>query len=164
MDNTKTSDIKDYLHLYLGQNAKVIFVSEAAEPHLAKLGSVVLIDTITLCLCDTSDDFNVKPILRPLSSMTEEEAEQIAIIAFGQPDSVKWRIEHKKGYLKIYRKHYSRNIVIDHTSGDVDFYDDDGLDTSLQQTEIFRTLLSKGFDIFDLHSKGLCLYPEEIKE
>ena len=94
---------------------------------------------------------DIKLLLRPLSSMTEEEGACIGEIVYGKPDSVKWRIEHRKGYVKIYRKHYSNHLCIDYASGDVDFYDDNGIPgTSIHATEIFRHLLTKGFDVFGL--------------
>ena len=95
-----------------------------------------------------------KLILRPLSSMMEEEAAHIGQLVYGKPDSVKWRVEHKNGYLKIYRKHYQKCITIDYASADLDFYDGDELDTSLRQVEIFNYLRKNSFDVDGLLESG----------
>lgn len=99
------------------------------------------------------------PILRRLSSMTEEEAVEIAVIMYGQPDSRKWRLEDKKDFFNVYRKHCSESFTIDKASGDIDRYvrHADGeieLETTLQHHYVTRYLLSKGFDLFGLLESG----------
>jgi hypothetical protein len=167
-------DIKDYLHLYLG--CEVACYSDHLRPQItferyATLDGIVNDSSRNEHPVKVSfhkEGFKyrshycykfseVKLLLRPLSYMTEEEAAFIGELVYGKPDSVKWRVEHKGNYLNIYRKHYFKSITIDYASGDIDFYDDGELDTSLQQTEIFRYLLSMDFDLFGLIPAGLAI-------
>lgn len=64
--------LEDVLHFYIGQKARIEFVVEKAKQFLAKEGSVVTIDPITIQLC-LEESLKISPILRPLSSMTEGE-------------------------------------------------------------------------------------------
>lgn len=167
MDTINSKEIKDYLHLYLGCEC----VTDdgrtgwfAGFDICEKDYSIVMI-TVRFpgeeedwsVLNDNDECDRIKLVLRPLSDMTEEEAAHIGQLVYGKPDSVKWRIEHKNGYLKIYRKHYQKAITIDYASADLDFYDGDELDTSLRQIEIFQYLLSKSFDLFGLIDAGLAI-------
>lgn len=107
--------------------------------------------------------FNCKPILRPLSDMTEEEAIEIAKIIYGQPDSVKWKVEsnkYKKALL-VYRRHYQKRFVICLESGEIECYDMDGVDESkdiyMNQHFVTKYLILKQFDVFGWIEKGLAI-------
>lgn len=72
----KTKDIKDYLHLYMGCEVEVQqnWRANNFEPVLEhKAGAILRVDPILLAIIREREDFKVKPILRPLSDMTEEE-------------------------------------------------------------------------------------------
>lgn len=116
----------------------------------------------------------IKPILRPLSDMTEEEAIEIGEIVIGTYDSVKFRVERKESntgrfqYLKVHKEHrgYGKSLTIDE-NGEIDVYDnhDDGSHSIyMKQHFVTKYLLSKGFDIFNLHEEKLCLYRNEKGE
>jgi hypothetical protein len=155
-------DIKDYLHLYLFSKCVVTEISEKFKAHCGyTIGNETILGPILLT-CVLDEALQVKLLLRPLSDMTEEEAAFIGELVYSKPDSVKWRVEHKGNYLNIYRKHYFKSITIDYASGDIDFYDEGELDTSLQQTEIFRYLLSMDFDLFGLIEAGLTIDKTKI--
>lgn len=70
-------ELSEVLHLYLQQKCLVKTVSEAAQQYLAKEGAIVNIDPITL-QCVYEKHLTVSPILRRLSSMTEEERNEVA--------------------------------------------------------------------------------------
>lgn len=148
-------NIKDYLHLYLGCECTVEW-----KPFMNRNDSRHLIDGWVLQMSHNATE-SIKPILRPLSDMTEEEAIDIAIIMYGQPDSVKWRMEDKGNYFNVYRKHYAESFTIDKASGDIDRYSkgDGGmdLDVTLQHHFITAYMLSKGFDLFGLIEAGLAI-------
>jgi hypothetical protein len=80
-----------------------------------------------------------KPILRPLESMTEEEDFHINNEFHGKFTSGGHFIEAMKNNTP-YTKNWQDCI------------------------ELFRYLLSKHFDIFNLHSQGLCLYRNDKGE
>lgn len=105
----------------------------------------------------------IKPILSPLSDLKEQQAIEIATIIYGQPDSVKWRVEankYKKCFL-IYRKHYSKRFTICLESGEIECYEMDGVDEPkdiyMNQHFVTKYLISKHFDIFGWIEKGLAI-------
>jgi hypothetical protein len=63
-------DIKDYLHLYIGCQAEVINIPDGLA--VTEEPQIHLIDG-TVMDCSASMYSSIKPILRSLSSMTEEE-------------------------------------------------------------------------------------------
>jgi hypothetical protein len=105
---------------------------------------------------------DLKLILRPLSAMTENEAIEVAKIIWGQPDSVKWRAELKKGYWDVKRKHHSKSITIDTDMGEVTYYEDNELADTHKHHFVTLWMLKQGFDLFDLHAAGLCVYENEV--
>lgn len=162
-------EIKDYLHLYMGQKAIRI---KATYPR--RKGDIIPIDAD--CLRYWAND--VKPILRPLSSMTEDEAEHLA-------------------WLCMDGRHRSEDYAIDKDEIQIEFAQNDGgtlLDKNIQiyigvscrcwegyiaiteygeiiqceedsekrepidnVADKVRYLLSKGFDLFNLIPDGLAI-------
>lgn len=72
--------IEDFLHLYLGCNAKVLIEKEEVT---ALIYCVRTSRTVTISTIKSNFEINmkhVKPILRPLSDMTEDEEIQVCNI------------------------------------------------------------------------------------
>lgn len=110
------------------------------------------------------------PVLRPLSSMTEEEAAQVGKIVFGKHDSVKWRSRPERNdkgdvkYFTVYRKYYELFLTIDVPSGEIECYRENRESPGLDDKEIYNNqhkvtayLLSKSFDLFGLIEAGLAI-------
>jgi hypothetical protein len=81
-------DIKDYLPYYIGQLAEISNLSQRMIAYGFEDGQVkingYLIDTL-----EKEDAFTIKPILRKLSSMTEEEIKELeSTKAFQRPSPV----------------------------------------------------------------------------
>lgn len=69
--------IKDYLHLYLGCEAIITDVrNDAPDEHWAAIGNRITIDTSFLHYI-SEGWISVKPILRKLSDMTEQENKEL---------------------------------------------------------------------------------------
>lgn len=176
---SKEKNIKDYLHLYIG--CKIQYPDTDGSMIIAKLTGVSCGDGVETTYIEQqlpgkaigdylswepnghhkSDALHLKPLLRPISDMTEEEATRIAIIMYGQPDSVKWRMEDKGNYFNVYRRHYVESFTIDKASGDIDRYEKWDGETEIQITLnhhfITHYLLSRGFDLFGLIEAGLAI-------
>lgn len=193
-------ELKNYIHLYLGADVQVRKVNDKdREFNTGRIcevtrksnhGDWIMVwfdDVITV----TNDTFNelksnahtyfighdeIKLILRPLSEITEDEAIEIAKIMYGQPDSIKWRMENKGDYFNVYRKHYGRSFTIDKASGDIDRYEKTDivneagdrsevseLETTLNHHIITAYMLSRGFDLFGLCDSGLAVSKTETK-
>lgn len=132
-------EIKDYLHLYLGCEC-------LANDEQFKLYGVEVTDTGTLAYdgtmidgihqCWWIENCDFKLILRPLSDMTEEEGKFIV-------DNYSFRSvsmpHNKKGFGIEIAKRLS------------------------EQMAVAQYLLSKHFDLFNLHEQGLCLYKSDLK-
>lgn len=127
------TELKDVLHLYLGCECKDTFNDV-----------MFVLDSRNLYLYSLSDSLNqIKPILRPLSSMTEEEAVELIslyipkdktnLIGFGSVNMN--QLNYKIGQ-SVLNKHWDKLSAIE-----------------------FQYLLSKGFDLFGLIDNGLALPP-----
>lgn len=135
-------EIKDYLHLYLGCDAIITYVRDAEfektlDPrHWAAVGNEIVMDASMLFYL-TEGWINVKPILRPLSDMTEEEI--IEMHDHFYPDYQHYSNEHKLDFM--------------------------ALDTCEKKytPELMVWFLKLGVDIFQLHEQGLCLYKSDLK-
>lgn len=172
-------DIKDYLHLYLGCDVQtkwhlvctlVAITKSDYNPYsdckiMRKDQSKVMLDTAFS---------NIKPILRKLSSMTEEEAIEIGEIVIGSYDSVKFKADKKLSnsgtfnYWKVHKEHrgYGKSLTIDE-NGEVDVYDshNDGTHTIyMKQHFVTKHLLSKHFDLFQLIESGLAIDKNTLKD
>lgn len=144
---SQTKDIKDYLHLYLGCEAEVSNIPDGLA--ITDHPQIVTIDgTVVDCLLMMYS--SIKPILRSLSSMTEEEAKEIAKMYFSTiPFKDKYFSLQKNGwYIRI--KYHQATLVYGGT-GYSDF-----------TPEIFRHLLSKGFDLFNLILEGLAIDKDKL--
>lgn len=128
-------DIKDYLHLYLGCNVMT-----------GKLGKLVSVGTDGMSIIRYPDgdprgnvifSEHVKPILRPLSDITEEES-----IEVNNEGSKGWQLINPTDSTKPQDLH----------SGVVH-----------RQAFELRYLLSKGFDLFGLIDSGLAISSESIQ-
>lgn len=130
-------EIKDVIHLYLGcqmmeydevfQLDMVTYDGFYAHGEFHQFGSL--------------NDGAFKPILRPLSDMTEEESYEAWKIAGDHP--------HHRG-------------VVNYISA----FMNPGTDLDMGLVEwalVVKYFLSKHFDIFNLHEQGLCLYKSDLK-
>jgi len=107
--------------------------------------------------------YEVKPILRPLSDIKEQELIDIAKVIYGNPDSVKWRVEFNKyrNCHLVYRKHYNKRFTYCCETGEIECYDMDGVDECkdiyMNQHHVTKYLISKHLDVFGWIEKGLAL-------
>lgn len=124
--------IKDYLHFYLGQKCKGnegTMIYTLATVHKYGQGSVLIDEYGNVCV-----GIEFKPILRPLSSMTEVEAKDLA---------------HTYTGLKItYVRIQDGQVIFNYLEGDQ--VHENVLDVEIVNPDSFRYLLSKGFDLFGL--------------
>lgn len=173
----------EVLHLYLGQKVQIdnsgskvdnrVLVAVGGfgdEPYCKlRMEGTSFVHTILL------KNGGFKLILRPLNSMTEDEAAQVADIVIGSFDSVKWKVDKKFKvvdeivtsefiYFDVHKKHrgYSKSLTIDER-GEIDVYDEETIDQYFNQHSVTAYLLSNGFDIFGLREKNQCLYESDIK-
>ncbi len=113
----------------------------------------------------------IKPILRPLSSMTEEEIIEVAILAdclpTGWREADHYKVAHldhpNEGIEVCVLKKYSVRIT---KRGAVYFYNYDKPSAAIfipTTFEIIRYLLSKHFDLFGLIESGLAVDKTKIK-
>jgi hypothetical protein len=130
--------IRDILHLYLGAKCNV--------EGIGKYGWYRLSPAILTSV--ENGEITVKPILRQLSSMTEEEAKDFCEMEGWGRDL--------------------ENIVV--TDGAIDFKRVVGSRTETCITrftrcrpEMFRWLLSKHFDLFNLIPEGLAIDADTLK-
>lgn len=87
----KTLDIKDYLHLYLGCEAmhgkqKVVVCGLNINSYCIQ--NIINVDTFRI--------EDIKPILRPLSDMTDKESKHHANILKGDTESIRYLLS--KGF------------------------------------------------------------------
>lgn len=108
--------IEDYLPYYIGCDVEYYDINNNVRR-----------DILTWRLLEFAGAFKIKPILRPLSSMTEQEKLEYNKLSWHGTDGV-------------------HAIIV-----------------SSDTPESFRYLLSKHFDIFNLHEASLCLFEEELK-
>ncbi len=124
-------ELKDYLHLYLGCDVLI-----SVNGMVNKVVSIVRNPDAEIIL-GTAILLGVKPILRPLSDMTEEEKFELDQLSPFHPsvsntNTCDWIILEP--------------IIIEHHAARVSY------------------LLSKHFDLFGLHEAGLCLYKKSKNE
>lgn len=132
--------IEDYKHLYKGQQI------EYYGPNLSK----------------------ERLILRPLSSMTEEEAIELFKMEYSASTTVNWiSIEMRKEDIRPFHEklkiepsyRVNAKYLLDNGK-------ESGMSGSMSMKEFnseqFTWLLSKGFDLFGLHEAGLCYNPHHV--
>jgi hypothetical protein len=77
MKNNKTMNMKDYLHLYLGCQFEYTIIM--ADKTLLKQEGVFYLDYQFLYKWSV-DYIKIKPILRPLSDMTDKEYQEVSYL------------------------------------------------------------------------------------
>ena len=149
-------DIKDYLHLYLGCMVQHPALSNPRE--LTASWMVSLIDK----------GIEVKPILRPLSDMTEEECLRLCEFTsptiFGDFRYKKWKVikerewdETQKNYA-VKREGDEHSFTIDCIDGDIFLWcDDEYIDAPYMNFNYRFELLKMEFDLFGLIDEGLAI-------
>lgn len=147
-----SKEIKDYLHLYLGCE-------------LERGGRVTgaLLDAANEAAFNAWED--CRPILRPLTDMTEEEVLELCKVAspeiFGDYRFSKWIVErspHEYCHWTVSNKNSLDYFNISSVDGDVDIYGKDGeFDPTNIDSNYRFWYLKKGFDIFDLILEGLAI-------
>lgn len=139
-----SKEIKDYLHLYLGRQVEVM-------PAQAKsyVGQLQQIDVNGYCIvADTSITRHthidyVKPILRDLSDMTEEEEEELVKSEY--PEATRWEVETFAMQLRAW-------------------YDGKQISMDNYTPGMIVLLLSKGFDLFGLIPDKLAINAKDLKQ
>lgn len=134
--------IETYLHLYLGCKGMVEILSP--DGYTWEKPIKTNLKPYTLYEIQRGVYRNFKPILRPLSDMTEEEAKELLTIQYWRP-----------GQSPIYERH--SDICIDFY-----FYYDGKknytqLDWDSLNSQSFRYLLKQGFDVFNLIGENLAI-------
>lgn len=137
-------ELKDVLHYYIGQKVQT--------PEGIDTLKAVYQDS-TPVLYDTVKDYSLdelKLILRPLIEMTEEEANTL-LQNHGFPYD--WvNVDNIVSYAIWYDFTYPSSRRV--RKNQIRF---DGMNA-----RDFHYLLSRGFDVFNLHDRGLCIYESEI--
>ncbi len=134
-------DIKDYLHLYLGQKCKV--QNHSGEHILVGIKNNAALFPYINGIVTMQE---VKPLLRPLSDMTKEEAMLYVKIL----DEYAYRVFLKDG-----------QIQFDYHKGDE--IGSGCFDLMYSCPEQFLYLLKQRFDLFNLISEGLALDKTKMK-
>lgn len=162
-------DIRHYLHYYLGQQCTH---DEETGIITAKLIEYVLSGRMS----------NVKPILRKLSSMTEEEL--LSLIMLAVPKHQKDAPTPEDYDLEIFRNdggnmvdgnveigaQYSCGCYVGQITvtdcGTIHFYDEekDVFVVYYNAPELYHYLLSKGFDLFGLIESDLALDQQTLNK
>lgn len=137
-------DIKEYLHLYIGCECKF---TDAGQIKTGVLSSIDLEESFAMVDVENDGRFNpkyeeVEPILRPLASMTDEEFNEF-ILLFA-PEEIN-NESAKKSSFDILKRDGIKAIRF-------------GEDNEPKVVfEMFRWILSKHFDIFNLIPEGLAI-------
>jgi len=88
-------------------------------------------------------------ILRPLLSITDEEAIDVAkcthITTFMSPNYKKWIVTRKSEFLTVSSKFSAHSFTIDFTDGQVLMYNDDDIDPTTESVWAYQKMLSMGF-------------------
>lgn len=180
-----TKDIRDYLHLYLGceiEHDKKVYrgtlIGISAGFHTAEIhcdffkknshGHRVPKDkdfgTFHIQIC------RIKPILRPLSDMSDEEVLELCKTAsptiFGDYRFAKWeanRSPHEMCHWTVTNKNSTYRFNVSSVDGDVYISAEDGdIDLVSIDGNYRFWYLKKGFDIFGLIDAGLAIKKNEI--
>jgi hypothetical protein len=140
-------ELKDYLHLYMTYNERILFIEKSNyyfvhEHSIHKGDSVLLMPHIIAALDLHGEGVEVKLILRPLESMTEDEL--IETLSIFEP-VMEFEEDMIKGGLKSVREEGIKSMM-----GNEDY------DMS-KYAQLIHLLLSKHFDIFGLIEAGLAI-------
>jgi hypothetical protein len=145
--------LKDYINFYLGCRVALA----GGESYILKPSN------LPNNWQSLPEPITGKLILRPLSDMTEDEGKEIiqqihnSIYGYDcQFASIAKYYEIGVGFVAYDAKKDRMSITIEIDRG-VEFYYN-GTEMIVRQFEITQYLLSKSFDLFNLHEDGLCLY------
>lgn len=164
-----TKDIRDYLHLYLGcevewgfdgRKKKGVLIGKDERYGWQIFDPLNVIVPYQYCRTDL-----LKPILRPLSDMTEEEVLELCKTAsptfFGDYRFAKWeanRSPHEMCHWTVTNKNSIYCFNVSSVDGDVYISDEDGdIDLVSIDGNYRFWYLKKGFDIFGLIEAGLAI-------
>lgn len=150
-----SKNIADYLHLYLG--CQVIKGNEINSTRLDYTG--------LLAIQAYGYWGIIKPILRPLSSITEEEAIEVfkKVSLF---DLSECQFEFGENYTYWINANLNGRVIdsINFVGDNIEMMNSDGTYSPLNPiATVLQYYLSKSFDIFNLHEQGLCLYKSDLK-
>lgn len=166
--------IEDYLHLYLGCDAEFLYKQHFVES--AENGNKVIdpdfvrehfeekkiqkLDKVNFFLWNPA---YIKPILRPLSDMTEDEFREVIALKFGVEESDSREVFNQMIF-KIQRTREVKQAAKFGTSIPYNAFNKDGkhyMSGTFSQNSInpdqFIFLLSKSFDLFGLIESGLAI-------
>lgn len=162
-------ELKDYLHLYIG--CKVIIDNDLQDTDHELIGVVAGSDCHLhhglhnqYGHCDIS---KVKPILRPLSSITENERKEIFYLIFKKKFPISGSITFYDNTNISNNPRYVLWSGVDRVCVDVNgnvWADCDLHPYKYNQHQITMYLLSKHFDLFSLIEADLALDATKIKE
>lgn len=180
--------LSDYLHLYLGCEVRIFPLD--GDEYLDTIEAIVVGESVNFkksgdYYFDDANEFLISLVLRPLSSMTEEEENEVAKICFGSEDFI--ITSRGMGYncdgneihesvrcikIETFCEHPKINNWLPAALLQIDMEDDfcpiilgrfsdQGKvlkdDMIESPFELTRYLLSKHFDLFDLISSGLAI-------
>lgn len=130
--------INEYLHYYIGAEAKMP-------------GHTVIITHSLLAYEHAMKHWGIKLILRPLSSMTEDEGREYAV-HYGIKGNLPCTITEENGYVKIAigdKQHGASLFPMGHYG---------------QKPESVHYLLSKHFDLFNLIESGQAIDKTKLQQ
>lgn len=136
-----TKNIKDYLHLYIGHLAEISQLSQRMVAYGFEDGQVK-INGYFIDALEKESSFVIKPILRPLSDMTEEDKTILFRLAFGAEHEYTSFGFSPVEQILLADKDKSTRCAVSLTS---------------IPAEGVRYLLSRGFDLFGLIEAGLAI-------
>lgn len=136
--------IEDYLHLYLGCE---MYYSTHHEPQNA----VYILTARNLA---EAIKFGDMPLLRPLESMTEEEAIELASLSEYEP--------HFRD-VKTERNSFSNDIIVSWQGSNESREQFNATGDLFYCADQFQWLLKKGFDLFELIYYGLAIDSTKIE-
>lgn len=174
--------IEDYLHLYIGCQVAEDYSGKGS----GKLIGVDLFNRQAIVKHNTIwpfDFLEVKPILRPLFDMTEDEAVQLLQVLFQSPSDVLNEIKPDEISLDLVLNDDGLlvddncAVVLDFScrcyegqlgilkDGSLSLFDDSGKPDRLSNMpEGFRYLLTQQFDLFNLIESGLAISKTPIND
>lgn len=137
-------DVKEFLHLYLGGDNPLGFQNNFGYVEYLQPGSYEQFRDAGI--------LGGKPILRPLSDMTEEEKVMLCCMNLDPP----WQPGH---IIQTNEDDIAAMRIFDMQGDSKSLY----IPKKRIEPKNFLWLLSKHFDLFNLHEDGLCLYKEDLK-
>jgi hypothetical protein len=160
MNKQEQLAVTEYLHLYLGCDMMTSFCGHKTIKKLsAVIGNKAIYDCADADEVDMAASWDMnytdepdRPILRPLSDMTEEEAQVLFRMYWGRDYEEDWSGDTGSAYFKPRRinptKEHTMRIIegLDYQTGDF-----------ITVVKIVPRLLTLGFDLFGLIEAGLAI-------